>query len=435
MAEVFTVNGGKWGDEGKGKVVDFLAQDATVVIRANGGDNAGHTVVNNFGTFPLHLIPSGIFNPDAICMIGADTAVNLSVLIQEMKLLEESGVSTKNLRLSKKAHLVFDYHIEADRLNEMAKAKDKQAVGTTQRGIGPAYEDKAARIGIRAGELLNPVGFKEHLKRNLKEKAQRYGLRTEFLESNYDGFIEEAINVVAPLVVDTEEITHQRLGRRSERFLLEGAQGTILSITHGRYPKVTSCDTTANGLLMAAGIPARYLTRSFGIYKAYDTCVGAGGFPTELLDESGKPTPQHIYIRTTGGEIGTTTGRDRRVGFFDGVAARYSYQINGFSDIVVTRLDTLAGVGELKICDSYQLGDQIVTRFPADDELLSQCQALYGSKRYTWGGMADIRETHRFDDLDYMIQDYCGDIMTFFPEARLYGVGTGPARKDLITLP
>lgn len=423
--EVIAVVGGQWGDEGKGKIVDTLASDADVAIRAQGGDNAGHTVVNERGKFALHLIPAGIFNPDTLNIIGAGVALNPETLIREMNELRKQGVSVDNLLISPKAHLAFDYHRFIDRSQEIRRGANK--IDTTKRGIGPTYMDKSERIGLPARLLLEPDRCLAMLKVVLDAKKKHYGIgqEPEFEVSYYEALIKQSSKLFKDIIRPTEGVITDHLNRGS-RFVLEGAHGALLDLDHGTYPMVTSSNSTVGGLLVGAGIPPMKLSRVVGVFKAYETRVGAGGMPTELLNEQGDA------IREKGHEFGTTTGRPRRVGYFDGVASRYVNQINGFTDIAITRLDTLADMGELKICTAYKSGDEQIDEFPVDDLKLSACKPVYTQTNPGWS--QDISEVQNFDDLPANVQDYCRAITATMPGARLGFVGVGPARKDLITL-
>ncbi|MBI2596124.1 adenylosuccinate synthetase [Candidatus Daviesbacteria bacterium] len=457
--EVIAVCGGQWGDEGKGKIIDYLAQEADVVIRAQGGDNAGHTVVNPFGKFGLHLIPAGIFNPFTENIIGAGVALNPKSLMEEMENLSQHGVPLDNLKISPKAHLVFDYHEELDKLQEQLKGNGK--IGTTGRGIGPCYMDKAERVGLRA-ELLtgDPYILLDEMSKALKSKRDALVGRNlaaavdSYLESEYGGgpgfisnedigrmvvvsadlipdsfhaeYYEELIlnahRLLAPIITDTDEIVHQRLNKNS-RILIEGAHGTLLDLDHGTYPMVTSSSPTVAGLLLGSGIPPKYLTRSIGVFKAYQTRVGAGGMPTELKDAQGE------LIRQKGHEFGTTTGRPRRVGYFDTLAWEYAMKMNGFSEIALTRLDILSGVGDLKICYEYEHKGEILESFPTDSRILGECSARYLENDKKEGWDEDISGVRRFEDLPLNAQNYIGSTI-----AKPKFVGVGEKREDLIII-
>ncbi len=425
--EVIAVVGGQWGDEGKGKIVDYLASQADVVIRAQGGDNAGHTVSNDRGKFALHLIPAGIFNSESINIIGPGTALNPQTLLTELDNLHKRGIDTSNLVISPKAHLAFDYHLYIDRMQEEERGVRK--IETTKRGIGPTYMDKAERIGLQARLLLRPKLCMEQLTKVLRQKKLRYGLKgvKEFEPSYYEPLINKAHDQLRGKIRDTEEIVDSQL-RAGKRFVIEGAHGGLLDLDHGTYPMVSSSNSTVGGLLVGAGMPPIYLTKVVGIFKAYQTRVGAGGMPTELLNKQGD------LIRERGHEYGTTTGRPRRVGFFDGVAARYINRINGITDIALTRLDTLAGVGDLKICKAYEHNGKSTKDFFVDNDELSASRALYTKADVFDGWNEDLSTIREFVDLPDSVQKYAETIATTIPGAKLSFLGVGESRKDLIII-
>src|SRR3989344_1738632 len=422
QSEVIAVVGGQWGDEGKGKIVDYLAADADVVIRAQGGDNAGHTVSNDFGKFALHLVPAGIFNPKTVNIIGAGVALNPKTLLKEIAELEARGISASNLRISPKAHLAFDYHLFLDRMQEDGRGKRK--IGTTKRGIGPTYMDKAERIGLQARVLRDPDRCLRELRSVLSKKIQLFSgkaIPDEFKIEYYEGLIREAAEKFSKIIVDTEPVIHEHLGRGA-KFVIEGAHGALLDLDHGTYPKVTASNSTVGGLLVGAGMPPLFLTRVVGVFKAYQTRVGAGGMPTELKKAQGD------LIRERGHEYGTTTGRPRRIGFFDAVAARYAHEINGFTDIAITKLDTLSGAGNVKNCSGYKYKDQAVERFQTDDEFLIKCEPVYGGEFEGWN--ADISTAKSFSELPESARQYCNAIMEAFTGAEMRFLGIGEKRRD-----
>ena len=417
--EVIAVVGGQWGDEGKGKIVDYLAIDSDVVIRAQGGDNAGHTIRNEQGKFALHLIPAGIFNPDSLNIIAAGTALNPKTLLEELASLEERNVDTSNLIIDPKAHLAFEYHQVLDGFQEEARGDYK--IGTTKRGIGPTYMDKAERIGLPAQFLLDPEAAIQHIELVLERKRRCFPSladKDELQADYYKPLILEANKRLESLIKPITEIVNDRL-MQGQRFLIEGAHGALLDIDHGTYPRVTSSNSTVGGLLVGAGIPPRFLTKSVGVFKSYQSRVGEGGMPTELLDETGDK------LREVGHEFGTTTGRPRRVGWFDGPAARYSQAINGFTDIALTKIDTLSELDELAVCKDYQNGEP----FNPDDAQLLRRTAVYES----FDGW-DTLGAKSFNDLPESAQNYCRLVEQQIPGARLSYIGTGPARDDLIVL-
>ena len=419
IPNVTAVVGGQWGDEGKGKIVDYLATDAQVVIRAQGGDNAGHTIRNEKGKFALHLIPAGIFNPDSLNIIGAGTALNPKTVLEELASLEERNVDTKNLLIDPKAHLAFDYHRVLDGHHEESLGDYK--IGTTKRGIGPTYMDRVERIGMPARLLLDTDAALQHLESVLERKRNTFPSladKDELQAGYYEDLLRESKARLKDIIKPVTELISERL-HDGQSFLVEGAQGALLDINHGTYPRVTSSNTIVAGLLAGSGFPPRYLTKAVGVFKAYESRVGEGGMPTELLDDMGNK------LREAGQEYGTTTGRPRRVGWFDGPAARYAQAINGFTDIALTRVDTLANFNEIKLCTDYE-GNEYFS--PDDAHLLEQKPVLESFK-----GWRDFK-AGKFDDLPESAQKYCRSIEDLFIDARLSFVGTGESRQDLIIL-
>ncbi len=367
----FAVIGGQWGDEGKGKVIDYLAQGVSAVVRYAGGNNAGHTVVNAQGEFQLHLVPSGICWPNVYGIIGNGVVVDPEVLLEELDGLANRGIGVDNLYLSDRAHVIMPYHVLLDDLEE--KARGSSAIGTTGRGIGPTYMDKTARMGIRVGDLLDPESLAPLLERTLAHK-------NKLITAVYDGapfstaaVLEQSLSWgerLRPYVRPTEQLV-QDLLEQEHNILLEGAQGTLLDLDHGSYPYVTSSSPSIGGACTGLGLNPRDIAGATGVYKAYSTRVGSGPMPTEMFGESGE------NLRQRAREYGVTTGRARRVGWFDAVAGRYSQQINGFTGMVLTRLDILDGFASVKVCVGYQAEGKEVTRFPSDTRLLSRCQPVY----------------------------------------------------------
>ena len=389
--------GAQWGDEGKGKVVDLLAEEARVVVRFSGGDNAGHTVVNPYGEFKLHIVPSGIFSPRAICIIGNGVVINPKVLIGEIDGLNKHGVDTSRLFISNRAHLIMPYHVLFDGLEE--EARGGKAIGTTRKGIGPAYADKVARLGIRAGDLLDKEVLLERLRPILEYKNtiltkvyEVSPLSLDEIHGQYGKYGER----LAPHIRDTNTMLGEALSR-DEPVLLEGAQGTLLDPDFGTYPYTTSSSPLAGGGCLGAGLGPRKLTHVLGVFKAYCTRVGSGPIPTELLDETGD------LIRELAHEYGTTTGRPRRCGWFDAIAARFSTQINGFTTAAITRLDVLDTLPRLKICVGYKLEGQTINYFPASAATLERCQPIYEELPGWQAATTDIRN---FDQLPLEARRY-----------------------------
>jgi adenylosuccinate synthase len=368
---VIAIIGAHWGDEGKGKVVDHLAQQAGAVVRFSGGDNAGHSVVNPHGEFKLHLVPSGIFSPKATCIIGNGVVVNPAVLIGEIDELTKRGVDTSRLFVSDRAHLIMPYHTLLDGLEE--EARGGKALGTTRKGVGPAFTDKAARLGIRMGDLLDKEVLLERLRSILDYKntilTKVYGASPLSLEEVYAQYCQYGERL-APHIRETTIMLEEMLSR-GELVLLEGAQGTLLDPDFGTYPYTTSSSPLAAGACLGAGLSPARIDRILGVFKAYCTRVGSGPMPTELKDETGD------LIRERAHEYGTTTGRARRCGWFDAVATRFSTRVNGFTGAVITRLDILDVLPRLKICVGYKLDGKTIDDFPASVAALAKCQPVY----------------------------------------------------------
>lgn len=368
---VIVLVGGQWGDEGKGRVIDLLAEKANMVIRFSGGDNAGHTVINPCGEFRLHLIPSGIFYPQPTCIIGNGVVINPAVLLEEIANLEKHAVDISHLIISDRAHLIMPYHTLLDGLEE--ERRGKGALGTTRRGIGPAFVDKVARLGIRAGDLLNKDIFFSRLKSALEFKNailtkvyQALPLSLEEIYEQYCAYGES----LGPFIKETSPIIHEAVAK-GELVLLEGAQGTLLDLDFGTYPYVTSSSPLVGAGAIGAGIGPMEITQSIGVFKAYITRVGSGPMPTELKDKIGE------LMREKGHEYGATTGRPRRCGWFDAVAGRFAVQINSFSDIALTHLDIYDDFPSIKICTAYKFNDNVLDSFPSDASILEKCQPIY----------------------------------------------------------
>ncbi|MGM7637480.1 adenylosuccinate synthase [Bacillus sp. Hm123] len=370
MSSVVVV-GTQWGDEGKGKITDFLSENAEVVARYQGGNNAGHTIKFNGVTYKLHLIPSGIFYKEKICVIGNGMVVDPKALIQELKYLQDQNVSTDNLRISNRAHVILPYHLKIDEVEEARKGDNK--IGTTKKGIGPAYMDKAARIGIRMADLLDRKAFEEKLTRNLEEKNR---LLERFYET--EGFkIEDILDEyyeygqqIKQYVCDTSVVLNDALDE-GRRVLFEGAQGVMLDIDQGTYPFVTSSNPVAGGVTIGSGVGPTKINSVVGVAKAYTSRVGDGPFPTELHDEIGQ------QIREVGREYGTTTGRPRRVGWFDSVVVRHARRVSGLTDLSLNSIDVLTGIETVKICVAYRYNDQVIEEYPANLNILAECTPIY----------------------------------------------------------
>jgi adenylosuccinate synthase len=383
---VIAVLGAQWGDEGKGKVVDMLAQQARMVVRFSGGDNAGHSVVNPRGEFKLHLIPSGIFNAGVACIIGNGVVINPEVLLGEIDNLNKRGVDTSNLFISDRAHLIMPYHLLLDGLEE--EARGGGAIGTTRKGVGPAFTDKTARLGIRAGDLLDKEALRARLRSVLDYKniilTKVYGAKALSFDEVYSQYCQYGERL-APYIRETAVMLDEVVGR-GELVILEGAQGAMLDPDFGTYPYITSSSPLAGGACLGAGLGPTKLDRVLGVYKAYCTRVGGGPMPTELKDKTGD------LIRERAHEYGTTTGRPRRCGWLDAVAARFSSRINGLTGAVITRLDILDILPSLKICVGYELDGQKIDYFPASVAALARCKPIYEELPGWQTSTSDIRD-------------------------------------------
>ncbi len=367
----YAVIGGQWGDEGKGKVIDYLAGEVDGVVGYAGGNNAGHTVVNEKGVFQLHLVPSGICWPDVYGIIGNGVVVDPDVLLGELAEIASRGIDTSRLFISERAHIIMPYHIVLDKLEEVARGE--AAIGTTGRGIGPAYMDKAGRTGIRVGDLLDWDALTPMVERCLKHKN---ALITKIYRGKplaLDDVLAKCriwADQLAPFAMATEQLVQDLLAQ-DKRVLLEGAQGTLLDIDHGSYPYVTSSSPSIGGACTGLGLNPQAIKGVLGVFKAYSTRVGSGPMPSEIKDEEAEE------IREKAQEFGVTTGRARRIGWFDGVAARYSQLVNGFTGFVLTRLDILDEFDSVKICVACEVNGERLERFPANTALLARCEPVF----------------------------------------------------------
>jgi adenylosuccinate synthase len=416
--------GAQWGDEGKGKIVDYLARDAHVVARYSGGNNAGHTVVNDHGEFKFHLVPSGIFWPQVTCIIGNGVVVDPDALLEEIQGLCDQNIDVSRIQVSDRAHIIMPYHIALDQLEEQARGGS--ALGTTGRGVGPAYVDKAARSGIRIGDLLDLDALFLRLEEVLKQKnalfTHMYGTPEFSISEIFERCKDWAVRL-RPLITQVEETVRRTLFE-NQTVLVEGAQGTLLDLDHGTYPYVTSSNPTVGGASTGLGIGPRSLQEVLGVYKAYSTRVGAGPMPTELEDEIGEA------IRFRAWEYGTTTGRARRCGWFDGVVARYSAMVNEFTGAILTRLDVLDGFDSIKICVAYRLDGETIDKFPSSPAILARCIPVYEELP---GWQNPTASLTRWDDLPKPAKDYVNRI------EELVGcpvklISTGPHRDETIDL-
>ena len=393
-----------------------------MVVRYMGGNNAGHTVVVDDREFKLHLIPSGILYPEKMCIIGSGVVVDPAALIKELVSLDKQGISTANLRISQRAHVIFPYHQKLDQLEEESKGNNK--IGTTCRGIGPAYTDKSARAGIRVIDLLDTEDFPELLKANMESKNQIltevYGGKaldySEVLNA-YSGHAE----ALRKYVCDTSILVNDAV-QQGKNIVFEGAQGTLLDLDHGTYPFVTSSHPTAAAACLGAGIGPTRIGRVIGVAKAYTTRVGEGPFPTELKDDTG------ALIRKQGGEYGTTTGRARRCGWFDGVVGRYAVRINGLDYLAITKLDVLSGLEKLRICTGYNYRGDLITEFPASLKVLTECVPVYEDFP---GWSEDITKARKLEDLPVQARKYL-DRISEVSGAPIGLIGVGSRRTQTI---
>ena len=397
MSSVVVV-GTQWGDEGKGKITDFLSEKAEYVARYQGGDNAGHTIQFGGETYKLHLIPSGIFSPEKLCIIGNGVVVNPKSLVTELAYLHERNITTDNLRISDRAHVILPYHIELDRLQEEAKGDKK--IGTTIKGIGPAYMDKAARVGIRIADLLDREVFEERLRLNLEDKNRQFTKLYDANPMNFEEIFEEYYEYgqqIKQYVCDTSVLLNDALDN-GKRVLFEGAQGVMLDIDQGTYPFVTSSNPLAGGVTIGSGVGPSKVTKVVGVCKAYTSRVGDGPFPTELFDEIGS------RIREVGREYGTTTGRPRRVGWFDSVVMRHSKRVSGITNLCLNSIDVLTGLETVKICVAYRKSNgEEIRHYPASLVELGQCEPVYEELP---GWSEDITGCRTLDELPIEAQNY-----------------------------
>lgn len=396
MSSVVIV-GSQWGDEGKGKMTDYLSQGADVVVRSQGGNNAGHTIAFDGKKFALRLVPSGIFGEDKLAVIGNGVVINPPALLKELHYLQDNGIDTSGLRISSRSHVTFPYHILLDKCQEKAKGDHK--VGTTKNGIGPTYMDKVSRVGIRMCDLLERDTFETKLRRNLAEKNELFTKLYHVDPLNFDDLFESYYEYGQELkkyVTDTSRIVNDALDN-GQRVLFEGAQGVMLDVDQGTYPYVTASNPIAGGVCTGVGVGPNKINTVVGICKAYSTRVGAGPFPTELTDEVGD------QIRETGHEYGTVTGRPRRVGWFDSVAMRHARRVSGISCLSLNLLDVLTGLKTVKICKAYKLDGKEIDYYPASLKELERCEPVYDELP---GWDEDITGVKKFEDLPVNAQNY-----------------------------
>jgi adenylosuccinate synthase len=417
--------GAQWGDEGKGKATDVLGGRVQYVVRYQGGNNAGHTVITPDGVkYALHLLPSGILTPGVVPVIGNGVVVDPGVLLAEMDGLSGRGVDVSRLVVSADAHLIMPYHVAIDRVAERYLGKAK--IGTTGRGIGPAYQDKVARLGVRAQDLLDPGILAQKVEASLELKNQvlvkiynRKALDPAAVVEEYLGYAER----LRPLIADTRTMLAEALDR-GENVLLEGGQGTLLDVDHGTYPFVTSSNPTAGGAAVGSGIGPTRITQVVGILKAYTTRVGSGPFPTELFDQYGE------HLRTVGGEVGVTTGRDRRCGWFDAVIARYATVVNGVTSFFLTKLDVLSGLERIPVCVAYDVDGERMSTMPVTQTGMHHAKPVY---EYLDGWTEDISGARSFEDLPKAAQAYVRRIEEL-SGAPVSVIGVGPGRDQNVVV-
>ncbi len=416
------VVGTQWGDEGKGKTIDILAAESDVVVRTQGGNNAGHTIEANGEVYKLRIMPSGILNPSTLCIVGNGVVIDPKVLLGEIEDLNNRGINTDNLKIDARAHIIMPYHRELDGLSEIARGK--AGIGTTKNGIGPCYMDKAERCGIRICDMIDTEKFANKVRENLVIKNKIielvYGgepMDAEAIISEYNGYADK----LRKYVMDTTPVLYKAI-KDGKKVLFEGAQGTLLDIDLGTYPYVTSSHPISGGVCVGSGIGPTMIDECIGIAKGYTTRVGNGPFPTELLDEIGETIGQK------GHEFGTVTGRKRRCGWFDAVIVRYAVRVNGLTSLVLNKIDPLGGLGKLKICTAYKKDGEITYDFPPTLEELAKCEPVYEEMD---GWDEDISDIRDFDKLPVACQNYIKRIEELC-DVKISSVGVGPDREENI---
>lgn len=425
--------GTQWGDEGKGKVTDLITRDFDYVVRYQGGNNAGHTVIRGDREFALHLMPSGILEKTAVPVIGNGVVVDPGVLVEEMEMLEKEGVSCERLKISCDAHVIMPYHKDFDGADEKTLGENK--IGTTKRGIGPCYQDKAARKGIRIQDLLDEKIFRLKLKTALAEKnpilEKIYGLKTYTVDEICDEYLPFA-RVLKPFMTESAQLLNDAL-REGKNILFEGAQGTLLDIDHGTYPFVTSSSCCAGGAATGTGVGPTAINKVLGIQKAYVTRVGGGPFPTEqrYVENGGQGEEAEMgeLLCMEGHEYGVTTGRKRRCGWFDAVIARYAAEVNGLTDVALTKLDVLSAFEKIKVCTAYECEDKIYDYFPMQQSVLFHAKPVY-QELPGWKGV-DITTCRSFEELPENAQKYI-EYLEKLSGVRISIIGVGPDRDQTI---
>lgn len=418
------IMGSQWGDEGKGKIVDYLAEQADGVVRYQGGSNAGHTVVVNDVSYKLQLLPSGILYPGKLCIVGNGVVIDPGHIIKEIQGMQEKGIDTSALRISDRAHVVFPWHVAQDELEEEAKGDDK--IGTTKRGIGPCYMDKNARIGIRICDLMDAEDFPKTLKRvldmknrYLKESYDHPGFQYETVLKDYQGYAD----FLRSFVTDTSEELNDAIDA-GKRIVFEGAQATLLDLDHGTYPYVTSSHPIAGGACIGAGVGPKKINKVVGVVKAYTTRVGAGPFPTELLDETGD------YIRKEGHEFGTVTGRPRRCGWLDAMVVRYAGRVSGMDYLAITRLDILDKLSKIQMCVGYQTDGKAIKGMPASLKGLAAVEPIYEEFE---GWQTSTCHIRNYEDLPQQAKTYLNRLSEV-AGVPVGVVSVGPGREQTMVL-
>ncbi|MFH1877827.1 MAG: adenylosuccinate synthase [Candidatus Omnitrophota bacterium] len=423
MGKVTVLVGAQWGDEGKGKVIDILTEDVQYVVRYQGGNNAGHTVVIGDNKYVLHLIPSGILHDGKICVIGHGVVIDPKALIEEIELLKSQGIDCSNrLKISDKAHVIFPYHKKIDEFRELSIKKGK--IGTTKKGIGPCYGDKVSRVGIRIADLYDKKYFRSRLENNLEEKqeilksfSKEEELSVEEIFRDYLGYAD----ILREYVCDTTRLLNEAL-KKKESILFEGAQGTFLDVDYGTYPYVTSSNSTAGGACTGGGIGPSRINQVLGVVKAYTTRVGEGPFPTEFGPELMEK------IRKKGGEFGATTGRARRCGWFDSVLVRNSVDINGIDKVVITKLDVLDELETIKICTAYRYKGKVYHNIPGDPGFLEECEMVYEDHP---GWRQDTSKATTYEELPENAKEYLNRIKELIG-TEIMLVSVGKSRKQTL---
>lgn len=420
---VVIVVGAQWGDEGKGKITDYLAKSADYIVRYQGGSNAGHTIIVGEEIFKFHLIPSGILYPDKVCVIGNGVVIDPEIFLDELDILIGRNIPLANIRVSTRSVLVMPYHRILDAVQE---ARSQYKVGTTGRGIGPAYTDKVARKAVRVGDLFLENEFKPRLQEIVEEKNLLLKMVYQHEGISFNDIWEKCMYYrerLLPYIEDTSRLINDAIDR-GKKILFEGAQGSLLDIDHGTYPYVTSSNSTAGGACIGAGIGPTRVDRVLGITKAYTTRVGEGPFPTELLDETGE------LLGRRGQEFGTTTGRPRRCGWFDAVVVKYAAQVNGLTDLAVTKLDVLDELESIKINVAYRYNGQIITGFPESVEVLKKCEPVYMELK---GWMTDTSKARSLGDLPPEALEFVNKIEEL-SGVKVSIVAVGPERNETILI-